>query len=87
MFKNLFRQKKIPTINLTMESRVVDCEVRKIKVAPYVPPTDNEILEGLEFQDDYEAAYRLRELKKENANLKRKLTILQKQYDSSRTKT
>jgi len=79
MFKNLFR-KKIPTINLTMETREVKMEV--YTPPPYVPPTDKEILEGLEFQDNYEAAYLITSLKKENANLKRKLTILQKKYDA-----
>ncbi|MBN1637338.1 MAG: hypothetical protein JW866_00095 [Ignavibacteriales bacterium] len=44
----------------------------------YVPPTDKEIIEGLEFQDNYEAVFLITSLKKENANLKRKLTILQK---------
>jgi len=90
MFKNLFR-KKIPTIDLQLETKVVDCEVRKIKVSldenmmpPYVPPSDKEIIEALEFQDNYEAAYLIKDLKKQNANLKRKLTILQKNYDNKR---
>jgi len=90
MFKNLFR-KKIPTIDLQLETKVVDCKVRKIKVnldenmmPPYVPPTDKEVIEALEFQDNYEAAYRIKELKRENANLKRKLTLLQKKYDNQR---
>jgi len=84
-----FRKKKIPTINLTMESREVKAEVRQIKVnldenmmPPYVPPTDKEVIEALEFQDNYEAAYLIRSLKKENTNLKRKLTILQKKYET-----
>lgn len=83
-----FWKKKIPTVDLKLETKTVECEVRQIKVdpnniimPPYVEPTDKEILEQLEFCDYYEAAYRLRELKKENANLKRKLTILQKQIN------
>jgi len=73
--------KEIPTIDLQVETRVVDTEVRKFRVEampPYNPPTDKEIIEALEFQDNYEAAYLIRSLKKENANLKRKLTILKK---------
>ena len=49
---------------------------------PYVPPSDKEIIEGLEFQDNYEAAYRLTELKKENAVLKGKLTKLEKKVSA-----
>jgi len=45
---------------------------------PYAPPSDKEIIEGLELSGNYEAAFRLTELKKENAVLKGKLTKLQK---------
>lgn len=41
------------------------------------PKTDKQIIEELEFMDNYEAAYRIKELKKEVAKLKRKLTKLQ----------
>ena len=44
----------------------------------YEPKTDKQIIEQLEFVNNYEAAYRLKELKKENANLKRELTKLKK---------
>ena len=81
------RKKKIPTLDLELETKTVECEVRKIKVEldenmmpPYEPPSDKEILEQLEFCDYYEAAYRLKELKKENAVLKGKLTRLQKKF-------
>jgi len=40
--------------------------------------TDNELIENLEFMDNYEIAYRFKELKKENANLKRTITKLKK---------
>ena len=53
---------------------------------PYVEPTDKEMIEGLEESERYEEAFRLRDLKKENANLKRKLTILQKKYDACKEK-
>jgi hypothetical protein len=48
---------------------------------PYVEPTDKEMIEGLEESERYAEACRIRELKKEVANFKRKLTILQKKYD------
>lgn len=48
---------------------------------PYKEPTDKELVDGLYEGDNYEAASRITELKRENANLKRKLTILQKKYD------
>jgi len=44
----------------------------------YVEKTDKEILEQLEFCDNYEAAYLIRSLKKQVANLKRELTKLKK---------
>jgi hypothetical protein len=49
---------------------------------PYVEPSDNEILEQLEFQDNYEAAFLIRDLKKQVKVLKTKLTVLQKKYDA-----
>jgi hypothetical protein len=39
---------------------------------------DKLIIDKLEFYDNYGASFRIKELKKENANLKRKLTILKK---------
>lgn len=78
----LRRKKKIPTINLQLETKTVEMEVRKIEIPPYVQPTDKEMIEGLEEGDHYEEAYRLKELKKEVANLKRKLTILTKKYEN-----
>jgi len=77
-----FWKKKIPTINLTMETRTVEAEVRSFKVAPYVEPTDKEMIDGLNEGGNYEAACRIEELKKKNANLKRKLTILKKKYET-----
>ena len=80
------KRRKIPTINLTTETREVKTEPQSFKVdlaKSYVPPTDKEILEALEFQDNYEAAYLITSLKKENAVLKRKLTILQKEYEKT----
>jgi hypothetical protein len=44
----------------------------------YVEKTDKEIIEQLEFMDNYEAAYLIRNLKKQVANLKRELTKLKK---------
>jgi uncharacterized protein YlxP (DUF503 family) len=44
------------------------------------PLTDKEILEQLGFQENYEAAYRLTELKIKNAVLKTKLKKLRKKY-------
>lgn len=48
---------------------------------PYKEPTDKELLDGLWEGEQFEAAARITELKKQVANLKRKLTILQKKYD------
>jgi len=79
---------KIPTIDLEVETKVVNPEVKKIKTAVvyeqpvYVPPTHKEIIEELEFCDNYEAAYLIRSLKKENMVLKGKLTKLTKKYDA-----
>jgi hypothetical protein len=81
-----FWKRKIPKIDLKVETREVKAEVRSFKVdlaKSYQPPTDKEILEGLEFQDNYEAAFLIKSLKKENANLKRKLTVLQKKYNET----
>lgn len=44
----------------------------------YVEKTDKEIIETLEFCDNYEAAYLIKSLKKQVANLKRELTKLKK---------
>jgi len=44
----------------------------------YVEKTEKEIIEQLEFMDNYEAAYLIKSLKKQVANLKRKLTKLKK---------
>ena len=52
-----------------------------VEPKPYEPSTDKEIVLALEWQDNYEAAFLIRNLKKQNAVLKRKLTILQKKYD------
>lgn len=40
---------------------------------------DKNLIEKLEFMDDYESAYRVKEMKKEITNLKRKITLLKKQ--------
>lgn len=48
------------------------------KVKPYIELTDKEMIEGLQMCEYYEEAFRIKNLKKENANLKRKLTILQR---------
>lgn len=50
---------------------------------PYVELTDKEMIKGLEFCDNYDVACRLKELKQEVTNLKRKLTILQKKYNET----
>ena len=71
----------IPVVDIPLETKVVEAEVRKIKIKPYIEPTDKEMIEGLEESEHYDEAYRIRDLKKEVANLKRKLTILQKKYD------
>jgi len=52
------------------------------KPKPYVEPTDKEMIEGLEMCGYYAEACRIQELKKEVANLKRKLTILKKKYET-----
>ena len=44
----------------------------------YEPKTDKEIIEQLKFMDNYEAAYLIKNLKKQVANLKRELTKLKK---------
>ena len=45
-----------------------------MKNSKYIPLTDKETIEALENTDNYEIAYRIKELKKEVANFKRKLT-------------
>ncbi len=44
----------------------------------YKEKTHKEIIEELDFCDNYEAVYLIKSLKKEVANLKRKLKILNK---------
>jgi len=44
----------------------------------YVEKTDKEIIEALEFCDNYEAAHLIKSLKKQVANLKRELTKFKK---------
>lgn len=44
----------------------------------YVEKTDKDIIEQLEFYDNYEAVYLIKSLKKQVANLKRELTRLKK---------
>jgi len=78
--KNIFRKKKIREVKMEIETREVKMEV--YTPPPYVPPSDKEIIEALEFQDNYEAVYLIKSLKKENANLKRKITILKKKYEA-----
>ena len=82
------RRKKIPTIDLQLETKTVKVEVRKIEIPPlinlYVPPTDKEMILGLEESEHYEEAFRLKELKKQNMILKGKLTVLQKKYETLR---
>jgi len=52
-----------------------------VETPKYKEPTDKELLDGLWEGEQFEAASRITELKKENANLKRKLTILEKKYE------
>ena len=40
--------------------------------------TDKEIIEELDFQDNYEASYRFIELKKDLANARRRITSLER---------
>ena len=49
---------------------------------PYVPPTDKEIIEGLEWAEQFEAAGLIRHLKKQNMILKGKLTKLTKKANA-----
>lgn len=49
----------------------------------YEERTDKEMLDVLEFCDMYDIHYRMKQLKKENANLKRKLTNLKNKYAST----
>lgn len=44
--------------------------------------SDTEIIEMLNFMDNYHAAWRFEKLKKENANLKRQNTILKKKLNA-----
>ena len=50
--------------------------------AIYVEPTDKKIIEGLEEGDNYEAAFLIKSLKKENMVLKGKLTKLTKKCNA-----
>ena len=79
-----FRVKKIPVVNLQLETKTVKMEVRKIEMPPYEAQTDKEMIEGLEMCDYYEEAFRIKELKKQNMILKGKLTVLQKKYDGTK---
>jgi len=78
------RKKKIPVINLETETREVKAEVRsfKVEMPPYEPPTDKEIIEGLEMCGNYEAAGLITYLKKQNMVLKGKVTKLTNKYDA-----
>lgn len=49
---------------------------------PYVEPTDKEMIEGLYESERPEEAFRLQQLKKENAALKGKLTKLTKKANA-----
>jgi hypothetical protein len=81
---NIRRKKKIPKVVVKTETREVKAEPQsfKVEIPPYVPPTDKEIIEGLEWCDNYEAAGLIRHLKKQNMILKGKLTKLTKKYDA-----
>ena len=81
---NFLKKKKIPTIDLQVETREVKAEVKsfKVEMPPYEPPTDKEILEGLEWAEQYEAAFLIRDLKKQNMVLKGKLTKLMKKANA-----
>lgn len=63
-----------------MVTKTVEMEV--YTPPPYVEPTHKEIIEGLEFQDNYEAAFLIRDLKKQNMVLKGKLTKLTKKSNA-----
>ena len=77
----MFRfRKKIPEINMKPRTKTVKMEILSV-AKPYVEPSHKEIIKDLEIVDNYEAAFLITNLKKEVANLKRKLTILQKKYD------
>lgn len=79
------KKKTIPEIRLELETKTVEPEVVKYEPPPYVPPTDKEIIEGLEWCDNYEAAFLIRSLKKENMVLKGKLTKLTKKATAYKT--
>jgi hypothetical protein len=51
-----------------------------------LPKEDKLIIEQLEFCDNYAAAFRLKELKKQNTNLKRELTKLKKRQANEASK-
>jgi len=50
----------------------------------YNPLTDKEIIDKLELIGDYEVMCRIISLKRENANLKRKITNLTKKYQNGK---
>ena len=52
--------------------------VGKVVNGKYVEISDKELIEQLDFQDNYEASSRIQELKRENAKLKREITRLKK---------
>ena len=66
----------IPVVNMELETREVKMEV--YKMPPYEFPSDKKLLEGLWEGEQFEAASRIEELKKENMVLKGKLTKLTK---------
>lgn len=88
------KKKKYLSSNVTLEGVGGDTSLAfgddeeqtpKVGLAkPYVPPSDKEIIEGLEFQDNYEAAFLIKDLKKQNAVLKGKLTKLENRYNKLR---
>jgi len=77
-----FEEEYVDKVPDLATERSMKLAFKSIHPTPYVEPTDKEMIEGLEECDNYEVAYRLRELKRENANLKRKVTILKKKYET-----
>jgi len=63
----------------------MEFKLKKEKVVKI--PTDKEILEELVFCDNYDAAYRIKDLKKENVSLKRQVTKLKKYINKSNIHT
>ena len=81
MMWKIFRNKKKEVVGVSVIPEPVEIP-QLYTPKPYVEPTVKEILEALEFQDNYEAAYLIKSLKKENAALKGKLTKLTKKYEA-----